>query len=147
MPMSEMFPSPPPTLCLLPNEAGGLCQISIFSTSSAEWSGPCQPCPRLTRTQVTHICPIEMSWDHDDGKHYLHFPWQLLQCIAMLQSFGWVLENIRRMVEASVQPRAWFCLRGRNWYFIEFSRLGTWLFAHKTKCWCQSKNRMSLSIW
>ena len=60
--------------------------------------------------------------------------------------FRKVLENVERIAGASVRPRAWFCLRGRNWYFIEFSRPGTWLFAHKTKCWCQSKNRMSLYI-
>ena len=63
-----------PSLCLLPNEAGGLCQISILSTSSVEWPGPCQPWPAAQGPQVTHICRIEMFRDYKEGKHNLHFP-------------------------------------------------------------------------
>ena len=122
-------------LCLLPNEAGGLCQISIFSTSSVEWSGPCQP----WICQVTHTS----DWDVMMMGNIVCISRDNCYNVTVL---GWVLENVGRIVGASVGPRAWRCLRGKNWYFIEFSRLGTWIFAHKTKCWCQIKNCMSLYI-
>ena len=130
-----MFPSLP--LSVYCSMRPGVCAKFQFSPPH-QWNGWAR-----ARTSGHAHFP---DWDvqgWDDGKHNLHFPWQLLQWCHN--------EEFLRMLRAtskwaSGQPRAWCCLRGRNWYFIEFSRQGTWLLAHKTKCWCQFKNRMSLYI-
>ena len=93
--------------------------------------------------RVTHIFPIEMFRDEMMGNIICISRDNCYNDVTMRSSWEcW--ERLASEHLASHVPDA--VSEGKNWYFIEFSRQGIWLFPHKTKCWCQFKNRMSLYI-